>query len=133
MLTKTRNGCYRYTMPTESKKKPSILLRSGGLGRAKRLYLHEALAKVVDATTDPYSEIGLPWHKLDPVDAKELLPELRRNLSNFAGLVKTIEAIAEGKSAARCTECQARFYPLRSDASYCSGRCRTRACRKRSL
>ena len=103
-----------------------------GGGRAKRIYLHDALANIVLQTGDINPGDLIPWGKLDSADAEELLPELRRNLSEFAGFVKTIEAIAEGRPLARCAECESHFYPSRSDATYCSGRCRTRAYRKRS-
>ena len=110
-----------------------MLLPSRGPGeRSKRVYLHEALAHIVRATNDIHMGGVLAWDELDSADAQEMLPDLRHNLSEFAGLVKAIEAIAESKPLARCAECESHFYPSRSDAIYCSGRCRTRAYRRRS-
>lgn len=107
--------------------KPFVMLGNHSSKR-KRWYPHEALARIIGSMYSGESDsLNLPWELLDPKDAAEWLPELRdrqRSLKAFAAMV---EAIAAGQQPAACPVCQSRFYPSRSDARYCSGRCRMRA------
>lgn len=105
------------------------MLLSGGVGsKRRRWYPHEALFTVAtEAVAADPDDGGLPWHLLDPVDAARWLPTLRAHLRNLTRFVAMVEAIADGRPEAKCPVCSSRFYPSRSDARYCSGRCRMRA------
>lgn len=105
-----------------------MLLAVGGGSQRRRWYPHEALSTIAThgIAADP-DESRLPWHLLDPADAARFLPALRTHLRNLTRFVAMVEAIADGRSGMKCPVCWSRFYPSRSDARHCSGRCRMRA------
>lgn len=113
--------------------RPYAVLPGHAARRATRWYPDEALERIAN-TLGGYETMvcGLPWEMLSQEDAAEWLPTLKAGLRGIHRYVAMIEAIAEGRELVSCAACSARFYPSRSDARYCSGRCRMRAHRAES-
>jgi hypothetical protein len=104
-------------------------LTSGG-GRNKRWYPHRAIETITQQLS-PLRDSNLPWDWLNSADAAEQLPHLKAALTDLHRLVAMVERIAEGERPSTCVVCSSHFYPSRTDAKYCSGRCRTRRHRGR--
>jgi len=64
---------------------------------------------------------------------QEVLERLRTSLADLKQLVAFVEHHAGVAPAALCAVCQSRFYPSRSDARYCSAKCRMQAHRQAAV
>jgi hypothetical protein len=84
--------------------------------------LHSGLSETVAEQVD--------FDALDPGQCEAWLPRLREDIRSLTWLALALEARASGTPASTCGECGSRFYPSRSDARYCSGKCRMRSHRR---
>ena len=109
--------------------RPYVLMPATPGGRRHRWYPDDWL-KFVSTRMPGAVPAHLDPEMLDPGQCADLLPTLREGLEDLARIVTMVEARAGGQNAAFCAVCRSRFYPSRSDASYCSGRCRMRAHRR---
>lgn len=74
----------------------------------------------------------IDYSVLDPETCKAWAGTLRDIIASLTRMALALEARADGSAASTCHLCGSRFYPSRSDARYCSGRCRMRAHRNSS-
>ena len=109
--------------------KPFLMVENPG-GRRSRWYPHQYLEWVTNNAPSP-PPAHLDPAMLDPAQCAAVLPRLHEGLDALTRLVAMVEQRSEGLPAARCEECESRFYPLRSDARYCGTLCRLRAHRAR--
>lgn len=106
-----------------------------GNGSSRRLYegpgnaakRYSGIERALQGLIEREPPVSFEWEDLDPELARGHLEEVRRIAAGYREVAARIEAVAEGRTPSICAHCTERFLPLRSDARFCTSRCRVTA------